>query len=187
MDEAILYFNQSSLIQLDISYTKKSTKTLPHPTVFPVLPFFAKSDFSTAMHMLKKALAIDEKVHGEDHPDTAMRYNNLGIVAQEIEDSNDSARMHEKALSIRGKLLKTNHLDTAQSYNNLGLEMHSKGDHTKCSKKPLWCISKLSVTATLSLLQHAIALARFFKTWTRIEQCGTQILQKSTCNSPSNT
>ena len=103
--------------------------------------------------MLKKALAIDEKVHGEDHPDTAMRYNNLGIVAQEIEDSNDSARMHEKALSIRGKLLKTNHLDTAQSYNNLGLEMHSKGDHTKCSKKPLRCISKLSVAATLSLLQ----------------------------------
>ena len=97
VDEAILYFNQSSLIQLDIvSYTKKSTKTLPHPTVFPVWPFFAKSDFSTAMHMLKKALAIDEKVHGEDHPDTAMRYNNLGIVAQEIEDSNDSFRTHAR-------------------------------------------------------------------------------------------
>jgi len=107
--------------------------------------------------LINKALAIDEKVHGEDRPDTAMRYNNLGIVAQEIEDSNDFARMHEKALSIRGKLLRTNRLDTAQSYNNLGLEMHSKGDHTKCYKKPLRCISKLSIAATLSLLQHAIS------------------------------
>mmetsp|Transcript_17049 Transcript_17049/g.25562 ORF Transcript_17049/g.25562 Transcript_17049/m.25562 type:complete len:165 (-) Transcript_17049:652-1146(-) len=128
VDEAILYFNQSSLIQLDISYTKKSTKTLPHPTVFLVWPFFAKSDFSTAMYMLKKALAIDEKVHGEDHPDTAMCYNNLGMVAQEIEDNSDAANMHEKALSIREKVLGTNHPDTAQSYNNLGLAMHSKGD-----------------------------------------------------------
>jgi tetratricopeptide (TPR) repeat protein len=78
--------------------------------------------------MLKKALAIDEKVHGEDHPDTAMCYNNLGMVAQEIEDNNDAAHMHEKALSIREKVLGTNHPDTAQSYNNLGLAMHSKGD-----------------------------------------------------------
>jgi len=65
------------------------------------------------MHMLKKALTIDEKGHGEDHPDTATCYNNLGIVAQEIEDNNDAAQMHENALSIREKVLGTNHSDTA--------------------------------------------------------------------------
>ena len=45
------------------------------------------------MHMLKKALAIHEKVHGKDHADTEMYYNNLGMVVQEIEDNSDAAHM----------------------------------------------------------------------------------------------
>jgi hypothetical protein len=54
----------ANTIYQSIVFTKKSTKTLQPPTVFLVWPFLP----TTAM--LKKALTIDEKVHGQDRPDT---------------------------------------------------------------------------------------------------------------------
>jgi hypothetical protein len=50
-------------------------------------------------------LAIDEKARDEDHINTAICYNNLGLVAHEIEDNNDAAYMHGEALVRREKVL----------------------------------------------------------------------------------
>ena len=96
VNEGILHFNQSSSIQLD-THEEEHEDTATSYSLFG-LALFAKSDCGTAMHMLKKALAMDEKVQSEDQPDTctAICYNNLGMVAQEIEDAAHISHTHAR-------------------------------------------------------------------------------------------
>jgi hypothetical protein len=65
----------------------------------------AMDDNVGALEMHNKALAIREKVLGNEHPDTAESYNNIGAVMLAVGDDVGVLDMLNKALPIYEKVL----------------------------------------------------------------------------------
>ena len=91
----------------------------------------SKGDYDKALSQLQKALDIQLKVLGADHPDTPRSYGNIGLVYDRKGDYDKALSQYRKALDIRLKVLGGDHVDTASSYNNIGTLYDSKGDHDK--------------------------------------------------------
>ena len=77
----------------------------------------------------EQALAINRKVLGEEHPDTAQSLNNLGALLRATGDYAAARPYYEQALAIRKKVLGEEHPDTASSLNNLGALLRATGDY----------------------------------------------------------
>ena len=77
-----------------------------------------------------KALEIRCRVLGEDHPDTASSYSNVGMGYWNLAgERKKGLKYQEKALEIRRRVLGENHPDTASSYNNVGICYWNLGKH----------------------------------------------------------
>ena len=61
------------------------------------------------------------EVHGQDHPDVATSYNNIGLVHESLGDFEKALFHHEKALEIRTRAFGQDHRDVASSKENIGL------------------------------------------------------------------
>ncbi len=85
-------------------------------------------DLAGARPFYERALAIDEKVYGPDHPEVATDVNNLGSLLQDQGDLAGARPFFERALAIRERVLGPEHPDTAQSLNNLGYLLHAQGN-----------------------------------------------------------
>ncbi len=85
-------------------------------------------DYAGARPYYERALGIDEKTLGPDHPDTAIDLNNLGLLLKTQGDLAGARPYYERALAIREKTLGPDHPDTAQSLNNLGGLLFAQGD-----------------------------------------------------------
>ena len=70
--------------------------------------------------MYERALAIEEKALGFDHPDVAQSLNDLGVVLNDMGDYPQAKVNHERALAIREKALGPDHPDIATALNNVG-------------------------------------------------------------------
>ncbi len=81
-------------------------------------------DYAGARPYYERALAIREKVLGEDHPDTARSLNNLGSLLRAQGDYAEARPYYERALAVREKVLGGEHPDTARSLNNFGSHLH---------------------------------------------------------------
>src|SRR5262249_39956673 len=68
---------------------------------------------------LREALAIWQKVLGEQHPETATSYNNLAACLYAQGKHAEALRLQQKALDINLKALGEQHPATAHSYNNV--------------------------------------------------------------------
>ena len=81
--------------------------------------------------MHRSALAIRRKALGEEHPHTAVSYNNLaGNLAAQGKYAEAEA-MHRRALAILLKALGEDHPDTATSYNNLAATLRDQGKYAE--------------------------------------------------------
>jgi tetratricopeptide (TPR) repeat protein len=78
------------------------------------------AEFCKAIDYFNKSLAIRLRVHGENHPATAMCYNNLGSVWVDKGEYGVAIEYYNKSLSIHVAALGEQHNDTAVCYNNLG-------------------------------------------------------------------
>jgi CHAT domain-containing protein len=67
--------------------------------------------FKQAKYCYEQALAICRKVHGEEHPDTANAYQNLGVFYA-LTDVRNALDPYAKALAIQRKVLGNRHRDT---------------------------------------------------------------------------
>ena len=67
----------------------------------------------------ERALAINEKALGPDHPDTAYSLNNLAVLAYYEGDMPEAARLMRRALAIREKALGAQHPLTQSSRRSL--------------------------------------------------------------------
>ncbi|XP_028413808.1 uncharacterized protein LOC114536656 [Dendronephthya gigantea] len=76
----------------------------------------------------QKAPEISVKQYGEDHPDTASSYENIGYEQNEMKDFKSALVSYKKALHIRLKLHGEDHPDTASSYNNIGCTQNKMKD-----------------------------------------------------------
>jgi tetratricopeptide (TPR) repeat protein len=68
----------------------------------------------------RKALAINQKQFGENHPETATIYNNLATMYRAQNNLEKALSMHHKSLNIRKKSLGTSHPKTTLAYRNIG-------------------------------------------------------------------
>ena len=72
----------------------------------------AQDHYVKALEYFQKALAIDEKVLGKEHPGTATDYNNIGVMYYEMKEYPKALEYLGKALSVRISKLGNDHPDT---------------------------------------------------------------------------
>jgi tetratricopeptide (TPR) repeat protein len=68
---------------------------------------------------MRRALAIDEKAYGPDHPKVAMRLNNLAQLLQATNRLAEAEPLMRRALAIDEKSYGPDHPDVARDLNNL--------------------------------------------------------------------
>jgi len=90
-----------------------------------------KGEYDKAIAYLEKALNIDLKIFGSNHPDVATAYNNLGLAWDSKGEYDKAIAYYEKALNIDLKVFGNNHSDVARDYNNLGQAWDSKNEYKK--------------------------------------------------------
>jgi len=72
-------------------------------------------------------LAIEEKVYGRGHKDTAKAYHNIGAALKAKKDYDGALKMYKRELSIYEKTVGKGHASTASAQRNVGLVMQEKG------------------------------------------------------------
>ena len=82
---------------------------------------------SSALQSKQRALDIRVKLFGEEHPDTAQSYLNLGVTQHALGNFSSALQSKQRSLDIRVKLFGEEHPDTAQSYLKLGVTQHALG------------------------------------------------------------
>ncbi|HUT75147.1 MAG TPA: FxSxx-COOH system tetratricopeptide repeat protein [Armatimonadota bacterium] len=87
-----------------------------------------RAQFAQARTAFERALAIDEKAFGPDHPQVAVVANNLGSVLQDQGDLAGARAHFERALAIDEKAFGPDHPKVAIRINNLGLVLQALGD-----------------------------------------------------------
>ena len=88
-----------------------------------------RGEFVEARDAVERALTIDEKVDGKDHPQVAIYANNLGTVLQDLGDFEGAKKCHARALKIFQDKLGEGHPHTVKARNNLAaLEREMKGE-----------------------------------------------------------
>ncbi|MGO9920777.1 MAG: CHAT domain-containing protein [Isosphaeraceae bacterium] len=85
--------------------------------------FHAQGKYAAAQPLYEKALELYRRLLTDDHPGTAMTYNNLAYNLDAQGKYAAAQSLYEKALEINRRLLTDNHPDTAQSYNNLATNL----------------------------------------------------------------
>ena len=89
----------------------------------------AQGDYFKAWECYQKALEIQVKILGSDHPDTAATYNNIALVYQAQGDYVRALKFYQNALEIREKVHGKEHPDTAMTYNNIAGVYQAQGKY----------------------------------------------------------
>ncbi len=92
------------------------------------------AEYGKASGLYEKVLGICERLLGENHPDTAASYYNLGNVYARQGEYGKAEGLYEQSLAIRERLLGEDHPDTAASYNNLAGVYVSQGEYWKAKR-----------------------------------------------------
>ena len=93
--------------------------------------FWRKAKYKKALEYYRKALAIDEKKLGPDHPDVATMLNNIAVVF-EIQGEYDLAlQSYRKVLAMFQQALGPEHPVVAVALNNMGLIFLRKAEYNK--------------------------------------------------------
>jgi|GEM_PF-3580647 len=87
--------------------------------------------YDKALEYYGKALEIRRQVLGENHPNTATCYDNIGVIWYKKDNYDKALENLEKALAILRQVLGENHPDIATCYNNIGVVWCDKGDCDK--------------------------------------------------------
>jgi tetratricopeptide (TPR) repeat protein len=82
---------------------------------------FNAGRYSEAEPLIKRSLAIRQKLLNPDHPDVAGSLNNLAALYRAEGRFADAEPLYKRSLTIREKVLGPDHLDVAHSLNNLAL------------------------------------------------------------------
>lgn len=89
------------------------------------------ADYSKAMALFNNALHNAVRQSGEQNPDVAISYNNIGSVYDSQGEYNKAMEYYQKALQIQQTIFGEQHPKVATSYNNIGLVYYSQGNYNK--------------------------------------------------------
>ena len=88
----------------------------------------ALASYAEARPLYERALAINERVLGPEHPGTAMSLNNLASLLRNQGELASARSLFERALMISEKVQGPEHPDTATSINSLAHLLQEQGD-----------------------------------------------------------
>ncbi|MGC1308640.1 MAG: tetratricopeptide repeat protein [Phormidesmis sp.] len=88
---------------------------------------YKKGQYGKAEPLWLQALALSQRILGDDHPDVATSLNNLATLYESQGRYDEAEPLHLKALALRQRILGNDHPDMAQSLNNLALLYESQG------------------------------------------------------------
>ncbi len=88
-----------------------------------------KGEYDKAISYYEKALAIQIKFFGEEHPSVAVQNINLGAAWHSKGEFEKAVSYYEIALTINIKLFGEEHTSVAAGYNNLGGVWNDKGEY----------------------------------------------------------
>lgn len=89
--------------------------------------------YDEAVPMAERALAIQESVLGQDHPDVAATVNNLAELYLAKNDYTRAEPLLLRALAIREKMFGTDHSDVASSLSSLAELYYAMGDYKRAA------------------------------------------------------
>ena len=86
------------------------------------------ADYQQAHLHLQRALETFVKVLGENHPDTIVCLNRLGMLLRLMGNLTAAQTCLERALRIQEQMFRPNHPDTVQTLQEMGLLLYKMGD-----------------------------------------------------------
>ena len=101
-----------------------------------VVQLYRQGKYNEAIPLAEKALAIREKVLGQEHPDVALSLNNLAMLYESQGNYTKAEPLLVRSLAIKEKVLGQKHPDVATSLNNLAGLYESQGNYAKA--EPLY-------------------------------------------------
>jgi len=87
-----------------------------------------QGDLEGALSYLNRALSIDEKEFGKNHPNVARDVNNIGLVLKDQGDLEGALSNLKRALSIDEKTFGKDHPNVAIRVNNIAMVLKDQGD-----------------------------------------------------------
>jgi tetratricopeptide (TPR) repeat protein len=91
---------------------------------------FEQGRYSEAIPLVQRALAIQEKIRGPNHPAVATQLNNLAALYDYQGRHANAKPLLKRSLAMREKTLGPNHPDVANSLNNLAEAYRKQGRFT---------------------------------------------------------
>jgi tetratricopeptide (TPR) repeat protein len=82
----------------------------------------------------RASLALDQRLHGPEHPDVASSLNNLAFVLSSQGKYEAAEKLYRQALEMTQKLLGAEHPSVATSLNNLAGVLESQGKYESAEK-----------------------------------------------------
>jgi CHAT domain-containing protein/tetratricopeptide (TPR) repeat protein len=92
---------------------------------------YGQGKYALAQPLFEKALEINRGLLGDDHPYTALGYNNLAGNLDARGKYAEAEPLLRKALAISLKALGEGHPDTATNYNDLAANLESQGKYAE--------------------------------------------------------
>jgi len=92
---------------------------------------YREGKYAEAIKTAEKSLAINEKVHGPEHPEVATSLNNLAEIYRAQGRYLDAEPLLKRAVTILEKALGPGHPSVATSLNNLGLVYQAQARHAE--------------------------------------------------------
>ena len=89
------------------------------------------AEYDRSLYYYNLALNYASALHGENHPNVAMSYNNIGRIYDSQGNHSKALAYYTKSLEIRLSIFGENHPDVAMSYNNIGSIYDNQGDYSK--------------------------------------------------------
>ena len=83
---------------------------------------------------MRRALAIDERSYGPDHPNVAIRLNNLAELLQATNRMAEAEPLYRRALAIAERSYGPDHPDVATDLNNLALLLQATNRRRRPSR-----------------------------------------------------
>ncbi len=93
-----------------------------------------RASFAEAKAAFQQSLKICKKVYGEEHPEVAIRLNNIGMVLKYLGDLTGAKKYYERALKIDEENYGKNHPNVARDIGNLGTTLLALGDSVEAKK-----------------------------------------------------
>jgi serine/threonine-protein kinase len=84
---------------------------------------------------LRRALELEERVYGSEHPFVATTRNNLAINLNRQGKHVEAEAMHRETLAVRIRILGPDHPHTASSHNNLAASLQAQGKYEEAESE----------------------------------------------------